>query len=124
MAKVLSVLFFILIVFEGIGFSQTRATTEDGRKVILQRNGTWQYSASIHPTAPCLRIDPAESPSDIWQNVPFTKLLPFNIFECNSGFCKKTGMYDPNTEKCTPISEEPDMGIPKELKRMQSSMSF
>ncbi len=52
MAKVLGVLLFILIVFEGIGFSQTRATTEDGRAVMLQKDGSWQHAnGAPAPTA-------------------------------------------------------------------------
>lgn len=34
----------VLVVFEGVSFSQTRATTEDGRAVILQKDGTWQLA--------------------------------------------------------------------------------
>jgi hypothetical protein len=121
MTKVLSVLFFILIVFEGIGFSQTRATTEDGRKVILLTDGTWQYSAPTHPGttekphALCLKIDPAESP---------LLSLPMTIFDCSPGFCVKTSWCDPSTGTIYPIRPEPHMVIPKELKRMQSSKGF
>jgi len=51
--KLLYALIFILIVFEGVGFSQTRATTEDGRTVILQKDGTWQLAnvSKVPPAA-------------------------------------------------------------------------
>lgn len=48
MAKFLCVFFFILILSEGLCFSQDiPAITNDGRKVLLKQDGTWKfYSAS------------------------------------------------------------------------------
>lgn len=48
MTKIFVCLFFILILFEGISYSQgISATTEDGRKVILEKDGSWKfYSAT------------------------------------------------------------------------------
>src|SRR6266540_5560840 len=51
MTKFLCVLFFILILFEGLGFSQDiPATTEDGRKVILKKNGSWEFYSASKPS--------------------------------------------------------------------------
>ena len=48
MAKFLCILFFILILSEGLCFSQDiPAITNDGRKVVLKQDGTWKfYSAT------------------------------------------------------------------------------
>ena len=45
MIRSLFVIFFVLIFFAGSGFCQDiNATTEDGRAVILKKDGTWQFS--------------------------------------------------------------------------------
>lgn len=53
MTKLLIALFFILTLFEGLCFSRDiPATTEDGRKVILKKDGSWKfYSASSQSQA-------------------------------------------------------------------------
>ena len=44
MTKFLYVLLFVMILFGGLSFSQDMpATTEDGRKVILKKDGSWQF---------------------------------------------------------------------------------
>lgn len=51
MARFLGVLFFILILFEGLSFSQDiPATTEDGRKVILKKDGSWKFLSASKPS--------------------------------------------------------------------------
>ena len=51
MTKYLCVLFLILIPVEGLCFSQDiSATTEDGRKVILKKDGTWKFYSASKPS--------------------------------------------------------------------------
>lgn len=50
MTKLFCALFFTLTLFVGTGFSQDiSATTEDGRKVILKKDGSWKYFSKSKP---------------------------------------------------------------------------
>lgn len=50
MAKFLCVICFTLILFEGVSFSQDiPAITDDGRKVILKKDGTWKFYSATKP---------------------------------------------------------------------------
>lgn len=45
MARFLGILFSMMVLFEGVSFSQDiRATTDDGRTVILKKDGSWQFA--------------------------------------------------------------------------------
>ena len=51
MRKLLYVIFFVLIPFTSLSFSQDiRATTEDGSAVILKKDGTWQFPKKSNPS--------------------------------------------------------------------------
>lgn len=51
MAKFLCVIFCILTLFEGLCFSQDiPAITEDGRKVLLKKDGTWKFYSASKPS--------------------------------------------------------------------------
>ncbi len=52
MTKSLGALLFVLVLFPGYGFSQDiSATTEDGRKVLLKKDGTWKFYDAPKPAA-------------------------------------------------------------------------
>jgi len=51
MKKILCVLFLIMILLEGLSYSQDiRATTEDGQKVILKKDGSWKFYNASKPS--------------------------------------------------------------------------